>query len=118
MYRTILVPLDGSQLAERALPYAQTLAKVHNARLLLVRAVPGSPAHGVDHGSADASPVRDAEQYLSDIATGVARPFVVETAVFPGNPADSIVEEIGLRQVDLVVMSTHGRSGLGRWVYG
>jgi nucleotide-binding universal stress UspA family protein len=117
MYRTVLVPLDGSPLAERALPYAVMLARASEARLLLVRVVPVTTGHN-GHKNVESYQTREAELYLRDVAGRVKHPFVVESAVFTGDPADSIVDEIALRQVDVVVMSTHGRSGLGRWVYG
>jgi nucleotide-binding universal stress UspA family protein len=117
MYRTVLVPLDGSPLAERALPYAAVLARASEARLLLVRVVP-VPTSSNGHKFSQSPQVHEAELYLRDVAARVKHPYVVESAVFTGDPADSIVDEIALRQVDVVVMSTHGRSGLGRWVYG
>jgi nucleotide-binding universal stress UspA family protein len=118
MYRTILVPLDGSSLAERALPFGIFLAQSSGARILLLRAI-GAPAFAIgDPIPRISQEMRAADNYLSSIATTVTRPTVVEAATFTGNAADAIVEEINLRQVDLVVMSTHGRSGFGRWVYG
>lgn len=118
MYRTILVPLDGSPLAERALPYAQGLAASVGARLLLVRAAlpRGFPVQGCADGEAQVT--REAEQYLSSVADRLDTPGVVEAAVFSDPAAEAIVEESRLRCVDLVVMATHGRSGLGRWVCG
>jgi nucleotide-binding universal stress UspA family protein len=118
MYRTLLVPLDGSSLAERAMPYAIFLARSSAARVLLLRAVAapvfamGDPTAGINQE------MRDADDYLERVATSVAGPVVVETATFPGDAAEAITWEINLRKVDLAVMSTHGRSGLGRWVYG
>jgi nucleotide-binding universal stress UspA family protein len=118
MFRTILVPLDGSQLAERALSYAEVMAKANGARILLLRVVP-APRFAVGDPTPDqARAIRDAEAYLADAAAKLTKPTIIETAVFVGDAADSIIEEIDLRNVDLVVMSTHGRSGFGRWVYG
>jgi nucleotide-binding universal stress UspA family protein len=118
VHHTVLVPLDGSPLAERALPYALVLARASQARLLLVRVVSAPAGHRGGYDAITASRARDAELYLRDVAAQFKRPLVVETAVFVGDVVDSIVEEIALRQVDVVAMSTHGRSGLGRWVYG
>ena len=118
MFHTILVPLDGSELAERALPYAEVMARANGCRILLLRVVPASHVIVGDPMADQAKAVREAESYLADVAARLKTPQIIESAVFIGDPADSIVEEIDLRNVDLVVMSTHGRSGLGRWVYG
>ncbi len=118
MYRTILVPLDGSPLAERALPYAEALARASGARLLLVRAALAHTFPGVDPTEDQVKAVREAEDYLATIAAQLARQGVVETAVFYGEPVEAILEETRLRKADLVVMATHGRSGVSRWVYG
>jgi nucleotide-binding universal stress UspA family protein len=118
MSHAILVPLDGSSLAERALPFAQILGEASGAHALLLRAVP-APAFTVGYSITEqAKAMREAETYLAGVVTRVSHPSTVETATFAGEPAASIFEEIRVRQVDLVVMSTHGRSGLGRWIYG
>lgn len=118
MFHTILVPLDGSELAERALPYAEVLARASRCRILLLRVVPATHVILGDPMTDQAKAVREAESYLADVVARLKTPQIIESAVFIGDPADSIVEEVGLRNVDLIVMSTHGRSGLGRWVYG
>lgn len=107
MYRLIVVPLDGSPLAERALPYAEALARAGGSPLLIVQAASGS-----------AEDQADAERYLTEVAGRLAGGAEVQTAVLPGDPAGAIAEVIGQRGADLVVLATHGRSGLGRWVYG
>ncbi len=118
MLKTILVPLDGSELAERALPYAETLAGATGAELFLVRAAQARTLPGADPTDAEVDVVEDAEGYLAGVTSRLAPRVRVESAVFYGDPTTAIVEEIGLRSADLVVMATHGRSGLGRWVYG
>jgi nucleotide-binding universal stress UspA family protein len=142
MYRTILVPLDGSPLAERALPYASVLARGSGAHLALVR-VPheeprtdapesttlawatgteplierttgrGGAAAPEDEGAAPRGPA----DYLEDVAAGLALPQTA-VAVVSGPPAAGILGEARDRTADLIVMATHGRSGLGRWLYG
>lgn len=118
MYRTIMVPLDGSDLAERALPFARQMVKASNAHLLLIRVVPPTPypaaERDVDRGKA----MSDAEAYLDGMLIEPAGDTSVETAVYFGDPAQTIIEEARTRGVDLIVMSTHGRTGLGKWVYG
>lgn len=119
MYRTILVPLDGSALSERALPVAAALAQSLSAQAVLVRAAKASVFPGVDPTEAQYQAVEEARTYLSTLAAGLREQGVsVETAVPYGDTADAILLESDLRGADLVVMSTHGRSGLGRWIYG
>jgi nucleotide-binding universal stress UspA family protein len=142
MYRTILVPLDGSQLAERALPYASVLARGSGAHLVLVRVAHEEPrtdapesttlawatgteplierttgrggaAAPEDEGAAPRGPA----DYLEDVAAGLAFPQTA-LAVASGPPAAGILGEARDRTADLIVMATHGRSGLGRWLYG
>lgn len=119
MYRTLLVPLDGSRLAERALPLATALARASGARLVLVRAVWVDTLPGTDPTAAQVRAVAEAEGYLQGVARRLAEEAVVaEVAVPYERPVEGILTEIALRQADLVVLSTHGRSGLGRVVYG
>jgi nucleotide-binding universal stress UspA family protein len=119
-YRKILVPLDGSPLAERALPYAETLARSHGAQLVLVRAVEAHVLPGRDHPDAQRAVVSEADAYLTRWAKRLTAMsgLDVETAVYYGTAERGIVEEVTLRGADLVVMSTHGRSGLGRFIMG
>jgi nucleotide-binding universal stress UspA family protein len=106
MYAQILIPLDGSSVAESALPRAEALARLASSTLYLVRA-----AAPEDEALAAA--------YLARIATEVrARGLVAETVVATGRPADVVVGEAAKRAIDLIVMTTHGRSGPGRWVLG
>jgi nucleotide-binding universal stress UspA family protein len=106
MYRTILVALDGSPLGERALPYAAAVARATGDRLRLVRVVPGRT--DADDAAAD---------YLQRAAARLARP-APGTAVLAGDPATEILREARRAEAGLVALSTHGRSGLGRWLYG
>jgi nucleotide-binding universal stress UspA family protein len=123
MYQIILLPLDGSPLAERALPYATLVARASGAVLVLVRAA--QAAHGGagdgDKRAQQAEAVREAEDYLAAVVGALARQegqLPVETVVRYGPAAEAILQETRLREAGLVVMATHGRSGLGRWLYG
>ena len=118
-FKTILVPLDGSPLAESALTRAAALAK-DGAQVILVRAAEAHTLPMSDAAEAQVMVVREAEEYLGGVKArlekaGVAR---VETSVWYGPPADAIVEAARFRRADLIVMSSHGRSGLGRLVLG
>jgi nucleotide-binding universal stress UspA family protein len=108
MYRTILVPLDGSPLGERALPYAAAVARATGDRLRLLRVV---------QGRADAEAAAGAAAYLQDMAARLARPGT-GTGVLASDPAAEILREARRAEAGLVALSTHGRSGLGRWLYG
>lgn len=114
MSYTILLPLDGSTRAERALPYASVLAQASGARLLLLRAVP-TGAIPIPHGSPDWAhvmhDVHDARIYLAGVAARQSARAVVETVVFPGGAAEAILEETRVRSIDLIVMSCQGHSG-------
>lgn len=115
--RTILVPLDGSRMAERALASADRLAAATGATLVLARAVLDRPLPGRNGDRASA--LTAAESYLERLAEA-RRPagIAVDTAVVSGGAADAILEQIRVRDADLVVMTTHGGWGLDRWVFG
>lgn len=118
--QTILVPLDGSSLAEAALPKAVELAEVSGARLLLLRAAQVRTLPGVDPTLAQVEVVREAEEYLARVGEhlGDLGFKEVECSVWYGPAAYSIVEAARLYKADLILMTTHGRSGLGRLILG
>ena len=116
----ILVPLDGSTLAEGALAQATELARQSGSTLLLLRAAEAHTFPGADPTEAQVTVVREAEEYLGGVAKslraqGLAK---VETSVWYGPAPLVIVEAARMRKADLIVMSTHGRSGLGRLILG
>ena len=128
MYDPILLALDGSELAERALPHAVALARQFGARLLLVRVVPPvvQPL-GVEPGFSPASgyaQVIEAESaaaraYVDHLAQRLQQDGITVEALTPlGEPAASILEVAAERGAGLIVMATHGRSGLSRLVFG
>ena len=119
MYKTILVPLDGSPLAEAALPFAQSLAERARASLTLVRATHAHPTLG-NNAPEQQREIAVAEDYLTILAKELAaRGFGVSTGVpYGGSAAAWIVEEVSMRHADLVVMATHERSGPDRWLHG
>jgi len=115
----ILVPLDGSALAEAALPDAASLAGAES-ELILVRAAEARTIPGGDPVEAQVKVVRVAEEYLAGVAARLesrGSPSV-KTTVWYGPAASAIVDAARLLRADLIVMSTHGRSGLGRLVLG
>jgi nucleotide-binding universal stress UspA family protein len=116
----ILVPLVGSVLAERALPPAIELARQHGATLVLLRAAEAHTMPMADPIHAQVQAVGAAEYYLNGVRGRVTEAGIpdVETSVWYGTAAEAIVEAARFRKADLIVMSSHGRSGLGRLVLG
>lgn len=118
-YRTILVPLDGSTLSEGALPTATALARKSGARLVLVKAAWPPAVLGRSPIEEQFGDVREAKRYLDEVATRLTRQgYQVSVAVHYTPVAQGILTEVERCQADLVVMTTHGRSGLGRWIFG
>jgi nucleotide-binding universal stress UspA family protein len=134
VFETVIVPLDGSELSEAALPAAIGIAEKFGSKLILVRAVESTaqrlaetPAL-LDTPAVAAANVELIEQvtkadrdeagaYLARVKTGIIGK-TVETLVVEGLPADAIVEVARERDAGLIVMSSHGRGGLGRLVHG
>ena len=120
-FDTILVPLDGSHLAEAALPKAMELIRDNaEATLILLRAAEATTVPGADPIDAQVSVVREAEDYLETVAARLREDgiFQVRTSVWYGAAAPSILEAARLAKPDLIMMSTHGRNGLCRLVLG
>ena len=113
MFKTILVPLDGSELASRALPYAEYLARAVNGSLILLHASTGRALDRAPNAEIDTILDQEwrAEQLTQAGVTASAR--AVE-----GDAGPSIVQAVADLNADLIVMSTHGRGGVGRVVYG
>lgn len=127
MYQNILVPLDGSELAEVALPHAKSVAHAFNAAVTLISVVepvvmypqPGmiGPVMSVAVDIEDE--IDSAEKYLQGIKAQLdAEGIKTSTITSGGNPAVQICDYASDNGIDLIVMSTHGRSGFQRWVYG
>ena len=112
MLRSILIPLDGSDLAERALVYATALSIPTAARLVLVRAVPANPILGQRDQA-----LAEAKDYLTKTARNLSH-FECKVVTPVGAPAQVILEQARVKEVDLIAISTHGRTGPGRWLFG
>jgi len=125
-YKHILVPLDGSELAELATDDAVGLAKVSQAEITLLQVVfPAEEVIGAEIGY----PVYADQQwenqkfmaleYLTAVRKRIAEDkLIIHVATVVGTPAETIIDYASKHPVDLIVMATHGRSGLQRWVYG
>ena len=115
MYRRILIALDGSEPAEAVLAPAEELAETLGATLVLVRV-----AHRLTASSVPGGPPQDpAQTYLEAVAERLRqRGRSVESVLREGEPAHEIVAAARSSSVDLIAMTTHGRSGLGRLRFG
>ena len=130
MLQKILVPLDGSKLAEQALPYAQTLAQKFESELILLMvlqpaAVPimADPYGGVLYNHTPEEVHQQAEmaqEYLAKHQQALSQLKISTRTEVVENPsiAEGIVEVATEEAVDVIVKTTHGRSGISRWVYG
>jgi len=121
MFQRILVPLDGSPRAELILPHVEHLWKREASELLLVRSVSAdSPANGgYDSAPSLVHERNDAESYLH----GVARRLInagakVLTRVLEGSPSGAILDAPRREGATMIAMTTHGRTGLLRWLMG
>lgn len=125
MIARILVPLDGSELAEKSVQYALELARPAGAGIDLVQVVHAGLAAAPEAGQTEetrslAEIAADARAYLDKVAAGVkaaglaARTFAIEAA----DAAAGIREVARREKSDLIVMSTHGRSGLSKLLMG
>ena len=116
----ILVPLDGSALAEAAIEAALDLGRATPSKLILLRAAEAHTLPGADPTEEQVAVVREAEQYLAAIADRLTKRGAkdVDTSVWYGPAAAAVIEAAKLKKADLIVMSTHGRSGLGRLILG
>ena len=126
--RHVLIPLDGSELSEQILEPAFALAASLECKVTLNRVIERLSAEEFEYlehlenglGQRLQSDTHaEAEQYLHGVATA-RRSAVPElkTVVLHGSPAQSLLEYAHMHGVDLIAMSTHGRTGLKRWVYG
>jgi len=125
MYKTILVPLDGSKLAETALRHAESLAFKYGATLILLTVVSPPPISGRD--PADMAIFQqnmealheEAEKYLSGLKGEFREKKIrVETHVGLDPVVAEIIQTAESRSADLVIIASHGRSGLGRFFFG
>src|SRR5579884_331281 len=127
MFQRIIVPLDGSSRAEHAIPVAATLARASNGSIVFLRVVvPGhdigfygaEPAVGVLPNQLEVN-IAEADQYLSSVAT-IFRNYLtgikIETEVETGSAASTILSAARWEHGDLIVLCSHGETGLKRWV--
>lgn len=135
MYQRILVPLDGSAFAEQALHHAQQVAQPGQSEIHLLSVAPLLEDQSlavvdlypvyvyrdylVDHNVEMDRITTELAGYLEQVSARVqAAGFKAVPAIRFGQPAEEIITYAAKSGCDLIAMSTHGRSGIGRWVYG
>jgi nucleotide-binding universal stress UspA family protein len=128
MYRHILVPLDGSPLAEQVLPHVHALAANEGTtKITLLRAVPPIFTTSVDYSGMLATTAADALETLEDEARAYldnianqfrAEGYSVQVEISAMPAAEAILDYADSQHADLVAIATHGRSGISRWVFG
>lgn len=129
MYNKILAPLDGSPLAECTIAHVEEIAKGCNVPEVVFLFVVdlGRNANMLETGIADASIWQQAEEaqkqgaetYLAKVvAKAKADGLIAKSVILEGSPADAIIDYAGKNGIDLIVMSTHGRSGITRFALG
>jgi nucleotide-binding universal stress UspA family protein len=124
MYKRALVALDGSPVAETIMPFILEIAGPLDMEVVLLRVIQPVPPvviEGSRHIEVEDLEARriDAEEYLAPLAVELRGKGVrVTTAVRRGAPAEEIVAAALEAGADLIAMSTHGRGGLGRIIFG
>jgi nucleotide-binding universal stress UspA family protein len=119
MFNKILVPLDRSALAERVLPHVAALAAVFQSRVTLLHVL--DPVHMTNYARAvDAFDWHmhraEAEKYLAEMVTQMGQAGVVaESIIMEGDGAERVVEHARASRSDLLMLSSHGQSGLSGW---
>jgi nucleotide-binding universal stress UspA family protein len=123
MYKRILLPLDGSDVAEQAMPHAVTQAQLCGAELILLRVLePFIHVRGLS--AADLARIREqSEEWASEYLDVVAKPLQEEgvtvlKAMTEGRPHAVILQYAEEHDVDLIVLCSRGRSGVSRWLMG
>jgi nucleotide-binding universal stress UspA family protein len=148
VFKKVLVPLDGSELAEAVLPYVEDLGKRCAAEVILLQVVATPPDRATAiyrplKGDMPTPPLPESaedvtvaqhpiyqEQEMASLRAEAERSLArtkehlsqaglkVHVEVLFGRPAEKIVEYAMKEKVDLIAMATHGRSGFSRWVFG
>jgi nucleotide-binding universal stress UspA family protein len=117
--KRILVPLDGSECAEKVLPKVEELATELKASIALLRVAYAHTFPGGDPTEAQVKVVREAEEYLRKIEDRLkAKGFKVDSHVRYGNDAEEILDHAAEKSIDFIAMTTHGWSGVKRFLLG
>jgi nucleotide-binding universal stress UspA family protein len=119
MFEHILLPLDGSSLAERVLPHAVALSEAFNSKLTLLRVIHKGneeEQNNIVNPMAWQIKKSEAEAYLKSIQNQLAEIDVDgDIKILEGNPAQQIIEFARNEDVELIILSSHGSSGVSAW---
>lgn len=127
LIKKILLPLDGSRVGEAAIPVTEALAQALGAELVLFQVIePVVTTFEIPEASApypmamvDETRKTSIIAYLDGVGKQLKEKGLnISSVIGSGSPADQIVDYAGANAIDLIAMSTHGRSGIGRWVFG
>ena len=124
MYKKILVPLDGSPLAEAVLPHAEALARSEGAEIVLLRVAVTPARYLFAHNPAEGNNIikmleKEAKDYMKAEVSKLQDEGIKVTGVTrDGAAPDTILEVAEETNADVIAMSTHGRSGVQRWLMG
>lgn len=119
MFEHILLPLDGSKLAERVLPHAVTLSKTFKSKLTLIRVIyqeESAAQHGMINPMDWQMRKSEADAYLQSIQKRLRQvDLESEIEILEGRPAEQIVEYAHNEEVNFIILSSHGKSGPSAW---
>jgi nucleotide-binding universal stress UspA family protein len=119
MFKKILVPLDGSRLAEKVLPQVEKISRCCRPEVHLFQVVVTYEIEPEKEKEERARLLREAWQYLEKISTRMRKKKInVHAVVAYGKDAVQICEYARKNRLDLIAMATHGRSGFSRWALG
>ena len=128
MYKRILVPLDGSPVAECVIPHVKAIAKTKDTEVELIGVTEpvDLPARWEYHALSeddikqiDSDTRKDLHNYLDTIRKQLVTSRIkARSTVLSGKAADSLISYAENNDIDLIIMATHGRSGINRWFWG
>ncbi|MDD5082492.1 MAG: universal stress protein [Dehalococcoidales bacterium] len=129
MYKRILVPMDGSEFSECSLAHVRAIASGRNVpEVVVMRVVEPLSSQDVSAyalaggdwlAKAEALRETEARDYLSQMESKLKKEGLpVKTELLHGRAAEEILDYVKKHPVDLIIMSTHGRSGVSRWAFG
>ena len=119
MFKKILVPLDGSNLAEQILPRVEQLVEFCKAEITLLQAVMSYKVNPQEEKEERAQLTQTAQSYLDTVAARLQKKDIPARAVVTyGKDAVQICDYAKQNKFDLIAMASHGRSGMTRWALG
>ncbi|MCW1969107.1 MAG: universal stress protein [Anaerolineae bacterium] len=127
MFKKILVPLDGSALAELALPYAREIAKINDAEIVLAYVEEDYTARYYPYAMDMSILMEVAESTRAEMNNALQKKaellmeagFKPQIAILKSrNPAEAILEYVDQKNVDLIIITTHGYTGMTRFFIG